>query len=118
MRVTAPDVYLLRPSETPAQTFIELAHLLIEQQLAPASYSEMHLTEIERWWAAHLMETAHPWAIEKTFSDTRLKYPSAPEGSGLASTRYGQQVLSLDTGGYLVALGTAEALKPASFFVD
>ena len=116
IRVTAEDVYLLRPSETPAQSFIELAHLLIEQSLATAGYSEPLLTEIERWWAAHLMEAADPRAIDRRLGDTQVKYGTAPDGTGLAATRYGQQVLALDTGGYLLA--TTEALKPASFYVD
>lgn len=100
-RVTADDVLAIRPSTADMTPFISAATLLVDEYLGAAGLSDPLLFEIERWWTAHLAESADPRTMDRRIGQTALKREQAKLGIGLEGTAYGQQVLLLDTSGTL-----------------
>lgn len=91
--------------------FITAADLIITEDLANAGLSVARLTQIELYLAAHftcITEERGGIQAEKA-GDIFEKYqpPSTSKNAGgLATTRYGQQALALDTSGTLRKMGT------------
>lgn len=92
-RVTDDDVKAILPTSLEPYPFILAATVLVDTYLGTASTTL--LTEVERWWAAHLVACADPTVHEKRLGQTTVVFDGAKLGEGLKSTRYGQQVLLL-----------------------
>lgn len=105
-RVIPSEVLALITTSRDLWPFIETAHLLVDQYLGTVGYGEPLLTEMERWWAAHLVACAEPQVSAKQLGDTRLQYQTPQLGMGLEGTSYGQQVLLLDAQGLLQTVTT------------
>ena len=104
-RVTDADVKQILDTDVSTTPFILSANLLVDQWLLDKGLSEALLTEIERWVAAHLTCMLDPRETAKAMGDSRVNFEAGRLGMGLQATRYGQQVLLLDTTGTLAAQG-------------
>jgi hypothetical protein len=94
-RVDVEDVQAIRPGTVNPIPFIVTASLLVDQYLLEEELSELFLTEIEKWWAAHLCELADPLVTTKKLGETQVTISHGKLGEGLASTRYGQMVIMM-----------------------
>jgi len=103
--VTDSDVKQILDTTVDTTPFINAADLLITQSLSMSGLSTAMLTEIERWLAAHLTCMMDPRETSKAMGDARVNFEAGRLGMGLQATRYGQQVLLLDTSGTLAAQG-------------
>jgi hypothetical protein len=115
-RVDADDVLAIRPSATDPIPFILTASLMVDTYLLDENLSDAFLSEIEKWWAAHLAELAEPLVTSKKLSTTSVTVSHGKLGAGLASTRYGQQVLMMWPG-FAVTADGATVMKKATFNV-
>lgn len=106
MRVTDADIQAIRPTTVDTLPFIAVASLLVDQYVGAAGWSLAMAVEIERWLTAHLMEVAAPMATQRRLGTTDVRYEQAQLGEGLKATRFGQQVLLLDTSGMLAGQGS------------
>ena len=106
-RVTADEVGAIIDYDTDIITdisaFITAANLTVTAMLSSAGLSDDQLKEIERWLAAHFIAIQDPRAKSKEFGDSKEDYEGAVVGEGLKLTRYGQQVLVLDTSGTMAS---------------
>ena len=110
-RVTTADVLAIRPSSMDMTPFIAAAHLLVDQYMLQAGLGEDILFEMERWWSAHLAESADPGTSKKDLGTTALTFRSGKLGVGLEGTMFGQQVLIMDvTGTLAVQADTKQAV--------
>lgn len=116
-RVDAEDVLAIRPSTKDPIPFILTASLLVDQYLLDEELSEAFLTEIEKWWSAHLAEIADPLVTSKKLGETQVTISHGKLGEGLASTRYGQQVIMMWPGFTATPDGTGTVMKKATFHV-
>jgi hypothetical protein len=114
-RVSDQDVKEIIATQLNTQPFIQLATLLVDQYLLNKGIAEALLTEIERWWAAHLVCVREPRLKDARTDGDAMSWQRGAAGKGLASTDYGQQVLALDPTG---TLATVTTTKRASFNVD
>jgi len=114
-RIVPSEVIAIRPTSLDPMPFILTATVLVDTYLSSAGLSATLLTEIERWWTAHLLEVAEPSVVSKRISDTTVTMDRMKLGEGLKGTRYGQQVLLLDTSGTLAQVA---GMKRATVFVD
>ena len=103
--VTDSDVKQILDTTVDTTPFINAADLIVTQYLTLSGLSTAMLTEIERWLAAHLTCMLDPRETAKAMGDSRVTFEAGPLGQGLCATRYGQQVLLLDTTGTLAAQG-------------
>ena len=91
--------------------FIEAASALVDEVCAPVTkadqvtlyYDDTRLELIERWLAAHFTCMNDPRTIIEQADRVREQFENKVD-LGLQLTRYGQQVLILDTAGGLAAL--------------
>ena len=114
-RVTADGVKEIIPGCTlgdPAiDMFIVGANTVINQTLSGAGVSDATLTEMERWYAAHLISsTNYRLPAREKVGDAEVEYGSKVEyvGKGydrLSATPYGQMVLDLDPTGKMNTVG-------------
>lgn len=72
----------------------------------PGVYSSGRLQIIETWLAAHLACINDPRVTGVTAGPVQEQYESKVD-LGLKLTRYGQQAMRFDTGGYLAAMDNA-----------
>lgn len=87
--------------------FIQAANELVtEVCAAPGVYSSGRLQMIESWLAAHFYHILDPQASQETVEGIQVTLDTRVD-LGLAVTKYGQQAMRLDTGGYLAALDNA-----------
>ena len=85
--------------------FINTAHLLIETVcVPPGTYDEVRLKEIELWLSAHFVNINFRRTVRDRVEDAERWFEPGKVDLGLKVTWYGQQVLLLDTDGYLAAL--------------
>src|SRR5262245_11209258 len=108
-RVVGEDVTAIRPSTTDPMPFILTASVLVDSYVALQGLALGLLMEIERWLAAHLMETSARMVASKRIGQTTVTYATGKLGEGLKSTLFGQQVLLLDATGSLANAGTRAA---------
>ncbi len=96
---------------TDLTAFIAAAHIIVTEDLASAGFSNERKTEIERWLAAHFvsMKEDSGRLTGKETGDSQYNF-GGELGKGLQFTRYGQQVLLLDSSGTLAAKGSVSAL--------
>lgn len=99
--------------------FIMTASVLVDAYLGTSGLSEPHLSEIERWWAAHLVTIREPQVAKKDLGDTSVTFVRGQLKTGLEATLYGQTVLQLDTTGTLAMEVTeaSEGVTPARIHV-
>lgn len=106
-RVNTEDVKKIFVTEVDdLDAFIDASHLIIQAKLLDSGLSEKHLTEIERWLAAHFAAVNYPRTISEKMGDAEERYYtssvySGKGSTGLDMTPYGRQVLLLDTSGKL-----------------
>jgi hypothetical protein len=111
-RVIPADVLAIRATTADPLPFILTATQLVDRYCVSFGLSETFLAEVERWWSAHLMEVASPQVTQQKLGDTSLTFAHGKLGDGLASTRYGQQLLAM-----VPDLMTVTTLKTATFDV-
>ena len=114
-RVVPSEVQAIRPTSLDPMPFILTATVLVDTYLGSVGLSATLLTEIERWLAAHFLEVASPSVVSKRLGDTAVTMDKMKLGDALKGTRYGQQVLLLDTSGTLAQVA---GMKRATVFVD
>ena len=114
VRVADPDVKAILDTQVDTTPFIYTAHILVDMTCGDAGLSEDVLTEMETYWAAHLVTIRDPRPHQKKIGDTTLTYVEGSLGSGLQSSFYGQVVIQLSNGA-LAAAATETVLKNATF---
>lgn len=114
-RTTDAAVKAITGTTRNTMPFIMTASLLVQAYLGSAGYSEPLLSEIETWWAAHLLCCTETQWVEKELGDSRIQLQAPKLGMGLEATLYGQQVLTLDTQG---CLRTETTSKRPTFYID
>jgi hypothetical protein len=105
-RVSDADVKAIFPTTLNTQPFIETASVYVDTYLAATGTAEPVLRQIELYLSAHFACFADPRATDIGDGDTRVRLQRGLDGTGLASTQYGQAALALDGTGTLRALGT------------
>lgn len=89
------------------QPFIDTAHLIVDEELLNAGHSESRLKLIEMYLAAHLavISLERGGVVKKTIGEAEETYQSSNQNTtGLVTTRFGQQVITLDTSGRMAAI--------------
>ena len=104
--VTSADVKAIIETGKDPTPFIAAAHNALTTAYARAGVTVAVevLTEIERWYAAHLVAIADPRITRQKIDDDELAFVFPHVRQGLQATGYGQQVVELDlmaTGGIL-----------------
>jgi hypothetical protein len=101
-RVVHAEVVTIFPTTIDTQPFIVGANLLVSERLEPTgSYSAARLHQIELYLSAHFACVADPRVTRMDADGASVTYEGGKMGEGLASTRYGQQVMLLDYLGLL-----------------
>jgi hypothetical protein len=116
-RTTDDAVKAIIATELDTTPFIYTAHLLTDMYCGDAALSEDILTEIETYWAAHLVSIREPRPHQVKTGETTVTYVEGDLGAGLQSTFYGQVVIELSNGA-LAAAAEGTVLKNASFYLD
>jgi hypothetical protein len=112
-RVTAAEVVEILEeasssvTDKPLTPFIDLAHLVVEENLAAEGLTEARLKEIERWLSAHFYCILSPRANSES-AGVSTSYEANSKAEGFQSTRYGLQACALDTTGTLMSFGTGK----------
>lgn len=98
VRVTPEDVQKLIHSDNDVSPHIEVAHLIVDEQLLGQNLTSERLRLIELYLAAHFTAIAVERGALKSDEalDASQSY-GGDFGSGLTLTRFGQQALVLDT---------------------
>jgi cell division FtsZ-interacting protein ZapD len=115
LRVTGDEVLeIMDTSLTVSQleTFATAANLLVTAKLGSEGLSTDLLKEIERYLTAHFASAVDPGVSREKIGEAEAYYMDQA-GTGLASTRYGQRVLLLDTTGKLARSGSKQILFTA-----
>ena len=90
--------------------FLIAANTMVADLLLNENYSVTTLQEIERWLAAHFVAVRDPQVTSEKIGDAQAVY-EGKTGKGLESTRYGQQVMTLEHHGLLAQLASGK--RPA-----
>lgn len=89
------------------QPFIDSAHLMVDEELSTSGHSEARLKEIEKYLAAHfaVITLERGGMLKQKIGDAEEMYQSPGFNTvGLVTTRFGQQVVILDTTGHMAAI--------------
>ena len=87
------------------ENYVDIANVIVTDELDNTSLTDERLTLIERWLAAHLIAiTQERMATQEKLGEASITYAGA-FGKGLQSTSYGQMVAMLDLSGTLNQLG-------------
>lgn len=116
-RVTEEEVEAILPpglAGNDLTTFIDTAHLLVNEELASAGLSADRLKQIELYMAAHfaIVTLERGGLTRQKIGESEDFYQAWTNAElGLQATRYGQQASMLDSSGKLAALakGTLRA---------
>ena len=113
-RVTTDDVNDIVEVATDADLtpFITVANLMVTEDLVGKGLSDERLVQIELWLAAHFTVIHfEKGGLNRIRTGEASEGYSAPTraGKGLEMTRYGQQVMMLDTTGILRSHGRSKA---------
>ena len=105
--VTADEVKEIMDSciltTTQMEPYLVTAHRFVDAVLSTSS--EEKRTEVEKWFAAHLIASVHyRTTLKERVGDAEVGYGGKFE-DGLSSTPYGQVVLQLDTTGKMAMAG-------------
>ncbi len=114
-RVTDSEVRAIMSDLDPnfdTSAFITVADLMVTEELESEGLSADRLKEITRWLSAHFItiDAEKGGVSASEVGDTKETY-AVEKAKGLNSTRYGQQVATLDPTGNLVT-----ASKPSAIF--
>jgi len=108
MRTTAAKVKTIIDTDLEdlkVEEFINTSNVLINSQLSGTTLGEDLLTEIEKWYAAHLIASSRErMASKEGAGGASIEYVGTYD-KGLDSTPYGQQVQALDPTGRIAGLG-------------
>lgn len=112
-RVTGTEVKTIITTQKTAdqvESFITPANLIVTGQLGSLSLGDALMKEIEKWLSAHFVaiDDSSARVEQKKVGDASTKYEGKTD-MGLKFTRYGQQVMMLDTSGTLSNLGKRRA---------
>lgn len=108
-RITNADIQAQCPTDLDTAWAITIAHLWVDEDLLPlATLSEARLTAIELMLGCHMVAINDPREIEKTLGPTKAVFERGLLKEGLASTRYGQMAIALDTTGTLASASTPQ----------
>lgn len=91
--------------------YITTANLMITEHLSGSGFADDYLKEIERWLAAHFLsmgKEAGGRVVKEAVTPYSVEFVNA-FGHGLRHSRYGQQVLVLDTTNTFSSFGTSRA---------
>lgn len=89
------------------QPFIDSAHILVQEELSSSGLSEDRLKLIELYLSAHLavITMERGGLVKQRIGDSEEMYQVPGFNTvGLVTTRFGQQVVILDTTGKMAAL--------------
>jgi hypothetical protein len=124
-RVTETEVLAILDTdreEAAITPFVTAANLVVTDRLTGAHAAAL-LKEIERWMAAHLASVLDSPALREKLGDAEIEYgksvgiSDAVSATGLLMTRYGKQVLLLDSSGLLASgVGKRRAVLTAIDF--
>jgi hypothetical protein len=102
------------------ESYIDVANELVTEICGDAGYEDSRLVKIETWLAAHFYTVYDPRSTQEGAGPVSASY-EGQAAMHLNRTRYGQQVLILDTAGGFAALqaqaaaGTAK-IRPVVFW--
>ena len=115
-RTTAAEVKLIMDTDrTDPQinAYIATANVFVDAILLDKGMTEIQLTTIEQWLAAHFLATSvERQAIRQKAGPAEQAFSDIFE-IGLRSTTYGQAALALDTSGTLMALDAKKMILKA-----
>lgn len=105
-RVTNQEVQQLVDTTRDCTSFIDTAHLIVNEELADVGHSEDRLKQIELYLSGHyaVVTIEKGSLVRKRVGDASDTYGGFVQGllgPGLRSTRFGQQAISQDTSGTL-----------------
>lgn len=101
---------LLGDSGVDMTPFITTAHLLVDEELSTAGLSAARLKQVELFLAAHfyVIIRERGGITREVIGDAEERYRLQGEDlKGLATTRFGEQAIALDSSGKLGALSTS-----------
>lgn len=110
-RVTATEVKVIIQTsldDSNVEEFINLANLIVTEDLASLGMSDGRLTEIEKWLSAHFVSMREKGAREKEKVGQSSSEYKGTLGQNLAFTRYGQQAMIIDSSGTLAKMSTVK----------
>lgn len=111
MAIADADVKRIIDTNRDTTDFIATATLIVSEDLAGQGYSTARIDQITLYLAAHFVAlTEERGNLTKHQKGDALEEYAMELGSGLSLTRYGQQVLFLDTSGILKTQ-TSKALQ-------
>lgn len=115
-RVTDTEVKQIIDTTRDTSPFIDVATLIVDEQLANSGLSVARFKQIELYLAAHFVAISEEKGNLKRsrIGDASEEYDNK-SGVGLELTRYGQQALALDTSGTLRSM--ARSTQNALFIV-
>lgn len=111
-RVTDSDVKsIIDTSLSDLSPYITIANQLVDEFAKDQGYSSSRLTEIERWLAAHFVEQYenNGGLSSATLGDASEGYLTNYESIGLNTSRFGRQVIMLDTKKTMSKIGKKQA---------
>ena len=114
--VTPDDVQAIMKScpltDDQIDPYIKTAHVYLLRVFDGIDASVALLTDIERWFTAHLIASIHDkTTVKEKIGDAEVNY-TTKVGEGLKSTPYGEMVLALDTTGAMAK----SSMKKASIY--
>lgn len=114
--VTDSEVKAIIDTTRDTTPFITIADLIITEQLSDKGLSDDRLKTIELYLAAHYTAiTEERGALKSIKIGEATDTFDSQAGQGLKLTRYGQQAISFDTSGTLIAMSSRTF--PAQFRV-
>lgn len=111
-RVTEAEVQaIMEDYPDDLEPFIELATLMVDEELADRGMTASRLKQIEKWLAAHFAATMTPLTTQEAAGSVSQSLQRGSPGQGLMATQYGQQAVSLDVSGRLRALSSGTVVN-------
>ena len=107
--VTSAEVKAIYPTDADVAPFIEVADLLVQEELSGSGLSDARKKQVELYLAAHFAAVTieKGGIIRKKIGDSEEYYATYKNDLvGLSSTTYGQQAITLDSSGTLGSLTT------------
>ncbi len=116
-RVTELEVQAIVDTERDPTPFIDVASLIVDENLLGKGLTVARLVQIELYLAAHFTTVTEERGslVSSGGGDAKDTYFTRELGKGLAMTRYGQQALALDTSGTLSGINSLSGSLSAQF---
>ncbi len=96
-------------SDSVVEDFITTANIMVNNTLGDDGLSESILTQIEKWFTAHLLASSRERQAEREQVDNARVDYTGEYGMNLNMTSYGQVVKQLDTTGKMANSGSKQA---------